>query len=232
MHLSLRGQLKRAWPLGRARSSSALHPPPAHSHTHSIRIPSRSRSWSRSQDSVRPVRSSFRFRSSALPQRKLRSWVGKGAGPQRPRRRTATAAMAVPGSLNRYLLLMAQEHLEFRLPVSRPGVPDAEAHTHSRARLGISGQPHAPGLGRGWEVAGGMILLGDLSPGPALSFIPLHVNLAPQLSRRTWSGPSGLLVRPRTETSHKGAQGSVRSIRIWSSGVVEGLRVVLDEVGK
>ena len=28
------------------------------------------------------------------------------------------AAMAPPGILNRYLLLMAQEHLEFRLPVS------------------------------------------------------------------------------------------------------------------
>ena len=28
------------------------------------------------------------------------------------------AAMAPPGILNRYLLLMAHEHLEFRLPVS------------------------------------------------------------------------------------------------------------------
>lgn len=58
--------------------------------------------------------------------------------------------MAVPGSLNRYLLLMAQEHLEFRLPVRRPGVPDAEARTRSRARLGVPGQPRAPDLGRGW----------------------------------------------------------------------------------
>ena len=31
------------------------------------------------------------------------------------------AAMAPPGILNRYLLLMAQEHLEFRLPVSPQG---------------------------------------------------------------------------------------------------------------
>lgn len=41
--------------------------------------------------------------------------------------------MALPGSVSRYLLLMAQEHLEFRLPVSRPRVPDAEARP-----------PHAP----------------------------------------------------------------------------------------
>lgn len=71
-------------------------------------------------------------------------------GPQKPRRRTAAAAMAVPGSLNRYLLLMAQEHLEFRLPVSRPGVPDAETRTPSLAGLGVSGQPRArPAWGGG-----------------------------------------------------------------------------------
>lgn len=48
----------------------------------------------------------------------------------------AIAAMALPGSLSRYLLLMAQEHLEFRLPVSGPGVPGVEAPT-----------PHAPASG-------------------------------------------------------------------------------------
>ncbi|KAH0518422.1 tRNA (guanine(10)-N2)-methyltransferase-like protein [Microtus ochrogaster] len=101
------GQRKIVRPLEKARSSSAHHPPTT-THIHSIR----------SQDALRPVHSwpSFRFRSSVRLLRKLGSWVEKGAGPQKPRRRTAAAAMAVPGSLNRYLLLMAQEHLEFRLP--------------------------------------------------------------------------------------------------------------------
>lgn len=73
---------------------------------------------------------SFRFRLWGEAQRKLGSREEEeGAGPWRTRRRTVAAAMALPGSLNRYLLLMAQEHLEFRLPVSDPGVPGAEART-------------------------------------------------------------------------------------------------------
>lgn len=81
--------------------------------------------------------SCFRFRLRAEAQRKLGSREEEeGAGPWRPRRRTVVAAMALPGSLNRYLLLMAQEHLEFRLPVSCPEVPGAEART-----------PHAPAWG-------------------------------------------------------------------------------------
>ena len=49
---------------------------------------------------------------------------GRGGGTTcRLRVRTVAAAMALPGSLNRYLLLLAQEHLEFRLPVSLQSSP-------------------------------------------------------------------------------------------------------------
>lgn len=88
--------------------------------------------------------------------------------------------MALPGSLNRYLLLMAQEHLEFRLPVSRPGVPGAEARTpHAPARGGVSAGCCAR-LDRA-----GVRPLSAPSPGqPFSGTMPchpaLHVRLTPQ----------------------------------------------------
>lgn len=156
MYLSLRAQCKIVQPLEKARSSSA--PPPA-TPPLAISIPWRYQAGALLAQLPFPVLGSASAETSLLG--------GKGAGPQKPRRRTAAAAMAVPGSLNRYLLLMAQEHLEFRLPVSRPGVPDAETRTPSLAGLGVSGQPRAPGLGRGRvRSLVGWGSSGDLSPGP------------------------------------------------------------------
>lgn len=56
----------------------------------------------------------------APPRRKgLWGWKGRGRNTARGGAcAPLAAAMALPCSLNRYLLLMAQEHLEFRLPVS------------------------------------------------------------------------------------------------------------------
>lgn len=95
--------------------------------------------------------------------------------------------MALPGSLNRYLLLMAQEHLEFRLPVSRPGVHDAEART-----------PHAPAWGalraaaRAGTGAGVRSVAGPRRPKPPFArgepALPFNLSTCaqvPQLSRRT-----------------------------------------------
>lgn len=108
--------------------------------------------------------------------------------------------MALPGSLNRYLLLMAQEHLEFRLPVSCPGVPGAEARP-----------PHAPA----WESAGSCARLdlgedeaagrtespSSLWPGPSLAIQPSA--RAPSAAVKQVN-----LTRRRTETS-MGALGGV-----------------------
>lgn len=66
-----------------------------------------------------PASPSFRFRPCRLRLRGSARLGREAVGPcGPPRRRTWTATMALPGPLNRYLLLMAQEHLEFRLPVS------------------------------------------------------------------------------------------------------------------
>lgn len=93
--------------------------------------------------------------------------------------------MALPGSLNRYLLLMAQEHLEFRLPVSRPGCWAQRLALLTR-RLGGGGVSAGSGARLDWggdEAAGRTMSPAAFLQDGALPFTPLHVLLAPQLSR-------------------------------------------------
>lgn len=47
--------------------------------------------------------------------------------------------MALPCSLNRYLLLMAQEHLEFRLPVSLHNPPQLPTREDGAVGVGVRG---------------------------------------------------------------------------------------------
>lgn len=82
------------------------------------------------------------------------------------------AAMALPCVLNRYLLLMAQEHLEFRLPVSPRRPPPLRMAVGGAVRVGVRveavGAPERAGV-RGVRWSRTARISGSAAPGTGTS---------------------------------------------------------------